>query len=263
MLAPKPKVTQPRDLRQALELAFVHRQHVRWQAGRSSFLGFVYPGSIDGAIVLDVSAVEEFRAIRSDARSLSIGAFADADAIAREAPVRELLGNAPYGPHAVRFRLAALGAQLVIAGPGATRRAPFEVALARSLPPHEIPLAVELSADVPAIAFADRRLRRKDGAATFDLRVFSALAMESAHRIGWATVAYTLDDGPAVEIPSVGRALDGAQIARGTFTAAARRAADAFSGDDERTSNLRRTIVALALSTLTDAYAQARKRNNR
>jgi CO/xanthine dehydrogenase FAD-binding subunit len=253
-----PKVARPRSLRQALELAFVHRQHVRWQAGRSSFLGFVYPGSTDGAIVLDVSAIDEFRNVRSDDRSVSIGAFADVDALAREKLVQRVLGRAPYGPHAARFRLAALDAQLIVAGPGATRRVAFGLALSRPLPAHEIPLAVELPVDLPPLAFSDRRMRRRDGKASFDLRVFAALEMASPHRIDTATVAYTIDDGPLVGIQAVDEMLDGTVIARGTFAAAARRAADAFDGTDERTSVLRRSIVALTLSALSDAYAHSR-----
>src|SRR5580693_9444376 len=159
------KVARPRHLREALGLAFVHRGRIRWRAGRSTFLGFEYPGEGDGVIV-DVGEVPEFRAIHSDRFGLQIGAFADLESVAREPLIRSALGNAPFGPEAARFRLGALDAQLIIAGMGATRTARLDTLATRDLPPNEIPLAVKLKADLPQVAFADRRIRRKDGVAT-------------------------------------------------------------------------------------------------
>ena len=84
-----------------------------------------------------------------------------------------------------------------------------------------------------------------------------ALSLAGFHRIGTAHVAYTLD-GAAFALPNVTAMLAGAMVARGTFAAAARCAADAFAGDDERTNVLRRTIVPLVLSALKDAYEAKR-----
>jgi len=256
------KVAQPRDLREALGLAFVHRARVRWQAGPGGFLGLEYAGEPDAeaAMLLDIRRIPEFHEIRADGAGVTIGAFAAADAAAREPRVARSLGAGPFAPETVRFRLAALGANLVIAGPGATRRAPLAGALApAALPPQEIPLAVELGAAMPGVAFGDRRLRRRDGAASFDLRVFTALALAGFHRIRSATVAYSIDGAATVPIVPVGLLLDGAMIARATFHEAARRAADAFNGDDERTNVLRRSIIPLVLSALNDAYGHARR----
>jgi hypothetical protein len=47
-------------------------------------------------------------------------------------------------------------------------------------------------------------------------------------------------------------------IAKGTFASAARHAADAFRGDDEKTNVLRRTIIPLVLSALKEAYDASR-----
>jgi hypothetical protein len=47
-------------------------------------------------------------------------------------------------------------------------------------------------------------------------------------------------------------------IAKGTFAGAARHAADAFRGDDEKTNVLRRTIIPLVLSALKEAYDSSR-----
>ena len=251
------KVARPRHLREALGLAFVHRGRIRWRAGKSGFLGFEYPGDGDGVIV-DVRDVPDFREIQSDGRDLQIGAFAEIERVAREPLIRSALGEAPFGPEAARFRLGALGAQLIIAGMGATRTAQLDAFSARELPANEIPLAVKLKADLPKVAFADRRIRKRDGVATFELRVFVALALAGVHRIVSATIAYTLDGAEPVALTSVAEALTGAMIARGAFAGAARRAADAFRGDDEKTSVLRRTIIPLVLSALKEAYDSSR-----
>ncbi len=251
------KVARPRHLREALGLAFVHRGRIRWRAGRSGFLGLEYPGDGDGVIV-DVGDVPEFRAIHSDRYGLQIGAFADLDSVAREPLIRSAFGNAPFGPEAARFRLGALDAQLIIAGMGATRTARLDALVTRGLPPNEIPLAVKLKAELPKVAFADRRIRRRDGVATFELRVFVALALAGVHRIGTATVAYTVDGGAPTALAGVADPLAGTMIAKGTFADAARRAADAFRGDDEKTSVLRRTIIPLVLSALKEAYDSSR-----
>jgi CO/xanthine dehydrogenase FAD-binding subunit len=78
------------------------------------------------------------------------------------------------------------------------------------------------------------------------------------HRVGTATIAYTLDDGPPVALTEVAEALTGAMIAKGTFAGAARHAAGAFRGDDEKTSVVRRTIIPLVLSALKEAYDSSR-----
>jgi CO/xanthine dehydrogenase FAD-binding subunit len=252
-----PKVARPRHLREALGLAFVHRGRIQWRAGTSGFLGLEYPGVGEGVIV-DVADVPDFREIHSDRHGVKIGAFADLEAVAREPLIRSALGDAPFGPDAARFRLAALDAQLIVAGMGSTRTTGLGALAARPLPPNEIPLAVTLKADLPKVAFADRRIRRKDGVATFELRVFVALALAGVHRIGTATIVYTLDGGTSTPLTSVSEALTGAMIAKGTFATAARHAADAFRGDDEKTSVLRRTIIPLTLSALKDAYDASR-----
>jgi CO/xanthine dehydrogenase FAD-binding subunit len=250
-------VAKPRHLREALGLAFVHRGRIRWRAGTSGFLGLEYPGDGDGMIV-DVCDVPDFREIQSDRHGVRIGAFADIEQVAREPLIRSALGDAPFGPDAARFRLSALGAQLIIAGMGATRTARLDTLAARELPPNEIPLTVTLKADLPKVAFADRRIRRRDGVATFELRVFVALMLSGVHRIGTATVAYTLDGAPPVPLTNVAEPLGGAMIAKGTFAGAARHAADAFRGDDEKTSVMRRTIIPLVLSALKEAYDSSR-----
>lgn len=249
------KVARPRHLREALGVAFVHRGRIRWRGGRSRFLGLDFPGEGDGLIV-DVRDVADFREIRSDRFGLHIGAFADLERVAREPLIRSALGDGPFGPEAARFRLSALGAKIVIAGTGSTRTASLGSLAERPLPANEIPLAVTLPATLPDVAFGDRRIRRRDGAATFELRVFVSLALAGFHRIGEAIVAYTLDGGPPEPLAGAHEVLAGAMIARRTFAAAARRAAEAFTGDDEKTSVLRRTIIPLTLSALNDAYVQ-------
>lgn len=251
------KVARPRHLREALGLAFVHRGRIRWRAGKSGFLGLEYPGDGEGVIV-DVGDVPDFREIQSDRHGLTIGAFADIERVAREPLIRSALGEAPFGPEAARFRLGALGAGLIIAGMGATRTARLDTLATRAIPENEIPLAVTLKADLPRVAFADRRIRRRDGVATFELRVFVALVLAGVHRIGNATVAYTLDGGPPVPLASVAEPLNGTMIAKGTLASAARHAADAFRGDDEKTNVLRRTIIPLVLSALKEAYDASR-----
>jgi CO/xanthine dehydrogenase FAD-binding subunit len=251
------KVARPRHLREALGLAFVHRGRIRWRAGKSGFLGVEYPGDGDGVIV-DVGDVPDFREIQSDRHGLKIGAFADIENVARAPLIRSALGDSPFGPEAARFRLGALGAQLIIAGMGATRTARLDTLSARELPENEIPLAVTLAADLPKVAFADRRIRRRDGVATFELRVFVALVLSGVHRITTATIAYTLDGAPPVALTQVAEPLAGAMIAKGTFAGAARLAADAFRGDDEKTNVLRRTIIPLVLAALKEAYDSSR-----
>lgn len=251
-----PKIARPRHLREALGIAFVHRGRVRWRAGTSRFLGLEYPGHAGGGdgVVVDVRDVADFREIRSDRSGLQIGAFADLERVVREPLIRSALGEKPFGPDAARFRLAALGAKLTIAGTGATRTASLAALSERPLPSNEIPLAVTLAHALPKVAFGDRRIHRRDGAASFELRVFVALGIAGFHRIGEATLAYALDGAPPVALTGARDELAGAMVARRTFAGAAHRAADAFSGDDERTSVLRRTIIPLVLSALNDAY---------
>jgi CO/xanthine dehydrogenase FAD-binding subunit len=239
-------------------MAFVHRQRTRWHAGASGFLAREY-GAPDGdGVVVDVRHLAEFREIHSTGRTLSIGAFADLARLAE--PHVTLLGNGPSAPLSFHFRLAALGATATIAGPGATRRAPFaEIVGARRLPPHEIPVAVDLDAsDGWTTGFGERRITRRDGAATFDLHVLVALRLTGVHRIRGATVAYAIDGSAAVPIPACAAALDGAVVTKAALSDAARHAAEACRGDGERTSALRRTMVPLVLSALNDAYAHAR-----
>ncbi len=251
------KVARPRHLREALGLAFVHRGRIRWRAGKSDFLGLEYPGEGEGFIV-DVADVPDFREIQSDRHGLQIGAFADIERVAQEPLIRSALGDSPFGPDAARFRLNALGAQVIIAGTGATRIAGLDALATRELQPNEIPLAVTLKAELPKVSFADRRIRRRDGVATFELRVFVALALSGVHRIGTATVAYMLDGETPVPLAAVADPLTGTMIAKGTFAGAARHAADAFRGDDEKTNVLRRTIIPLVLSALKEAYDASR-----
>ncbi len=254
---PPAKSVRPRDLREALSCAFVHRTGVRWHAGTSAILNVAYDGATSGAVV-DVCDVPDFHLVTSDRRGVSIGAFADPDAIIRDPAVSTALGAAPLGPLEAVFRLSALGANVLIAGPGATRSAGLASFAAAALPAHEIPVAVTLGASPPRVWFGDRRIKRRDGAASFDLRVHVALKLASAHRIERATIAYGVDGGPPVPMPSVAADLDGSNIGKTSFSDAARRAAECFRGDDERTSVLRRTIIPLALSALNDAYAAAR-----
>jgi CO/xanthine dehydrogenase FAD-binding subunit len=259
-----PNVARPRDLREALGVAFVHRDRTRWRAGKSRFLGVDYTRDDPaGGVLVDVADIIDFRDIRADRHGLRIGAFADPEAIGREPLVRQILGGELFAPEVARFRLAALGAQLEILGIGTTRKARLEDALGpnavRPLAESEIPLAVELrSAGAPTVTFGDRRIRRDDGAATFDLRVFVALDLVGVHRIGSATVAYCLDGEAPVQLQAVEAALRGAMIAKGTFSNAARHAADAFRSDDVKANTLRRTIIPLVLSALKDAYTASR-----
>jgi CO/xanthine dehydrogenase FAD-binding subunit len=253
------KISRPRHLREALGLAFMHRGRVRWRAGTSRFLGLAYPGDGEGGgPVVDVRDVPDFRDIRSDRFGVTLGAFAELDRIACEPGIRSALGEHPFGPEAARFRLGALGAKLVVAGTGTTRTMNLADLAERPLPASEIPLAVTLASALPAVAFGDRRIRRRDGAASFELRVFVALALTGFHRIGEATVVYTLDGGAPLPLSGARETLTGAMVARRTFAGAARRAADAFTGDDEKTSVLRRTIIPLVLSALNDAYTASR-----
>jgi CO/xanthine dehydrogenase FAD-binding subunit len=250
-----PKVARPRHLREALGLAFVHRGKIRWHAGRSDFLGIDYSADGEGeGVIVDIADVADFREIRSDRHGLTIGAFANAEQVAAEPLIRSALGDAPFGPETARFRLTALDAGLIIAGMGTTRTARLDSLAAKPLPPNEIPLAITLAANVPKVSFGDRRIRRRDGAATFELRVFVALALAGVHRIATATVAYSLDGGPVLPLGEVTASLAGAMIGKGTFPNAARLAANAFSGDDEKTSVVRRTVIPLVLSALKDAY---------
>lgn len=264
VLAPS-KVARPRDLREALGFAFAQRGRIRWVAGRSPLLDLEFgaDGPSDGRLVVDVGAIADFREVRADRSGWRIGAFAELQSIAAEPALQTALGADALAPDVARFRLGALGAKLVIAGVGQTRSAPLQESIgagaSRPLGPAEIPVALELSANAPPVAFGTRRLRRRDGEATFDLRVFAALNLSGFHRIGTATLAYALDGAPPVEIGPVNVMLRGSIVAKTTFPEAARIAAGAFNGDDVRSNTLRRTIIPLTLSALKDAYDAGRK----
>jgi CO/xanthine dehydrogenase FAD-binding subunit len=251
-------------LREALGVAFVHRTRTRWRAGTSRLLGLEYPGEAESdGFVVDVADIADFREVRAEHETLRIGAFADPERVQREPLIGSTFGKTSFAPDVVRFRLAALGARLVIAGIGATHTAVLADVLgadpSRPLAPSEIPLAVELQTrGGPRVSFGDRRLFKRDGEASFDLRVYAALTLANHHKIANATVGYAVDDAELASLPGVEAILRGAQIARTTFAVAARHAADVFHGDDLRTSTLRRSIIPLVLSTLKDAYADAR-----
>jgi CO/xanthine dehydrogenase FAD-binding subunit len=253
-----PKLVRPRDLREALGAAFVHRTRVRWHAGTSALLNVAYDHAADAAAIVDVRSISDFHAVRSDRDGLSIGAFAAPDAIAHDASIARALGAGPLGAHEARFRLNALGAQVLIAGPGATRSAGLDDFDALPLPAHEIPVAITLRGAPRNVWFGDRRIKRRDGAASFELRVHVALALAGPHRIDHATVAHALDGGPPIPLAGPAAQLRGCAIAKTTFADAARAAAETFRGDDERTNVLRRTIIPLMLSALNDAYAASR-----
>jgi CO/xanthine dehydrogenase FAD-binding subunit len=251
-------------LREALGVAFVHRSRTRWRAGASRLLGLSYAGDgDDDAFVVDVAEIPEFHEIRLDGELLRIGAFADPDRARDEPRIQRSLGNKAFSADVARFRLGALGARLVIAGIGATRTAALAdvlgAAATRPLAASEIPLAVELGGPGPRVWFGDRSIARRDGAASFDLRVYAALAL-AGHRVTAATVAYTLDGAHPTPLTAVEATLRGAHIGRTTFADAARHAADVFHGEDVRSNTLRRTIIPLVLSTLKEAYAEARAR---
>ena len=252
------KLVRPRDLREALSFAFVHRTGVRWRAGTSAMLELSYDGGGDAAMIVDVRDVADFHTVRADRSLTSIGAFARPEAIARDPALPPALGALPLGPHEARFRLGALGAMVIIAGPGATRTSELGAISTATLPAHEIPVALTLRRDVATVWFGDRRITRRDGPASFELRVHVALALGGAHRILRATVAHGINGGPPLPLPGVAAELSGAMIAKTTFAAAARHAAETFRGDDERTNVLRRTIIPLTLSALNDAYAASR-----
>jgi CO/xanthine dehydrogenase FAD-binding subunit len=256
-----PRIARPRDLREALGVAFVHRGRTRWRAGTSHLLGLEYPGVETDGFVVDVGDIVDFREVRADRNSVRIGAFADPEAL-REPAIGRALGRTAFAADVARFRLAALGARLIVAGIGATRTAAFADVLGsdatRPLAPSEIPLAVELRADSPRVYFGDRRIRRRDGKASFELRVYAALQLAGHHRIGSANVVYAVDDAEPLPMPAVAATLRGAIIGKTTFADASRHAADFFRGDDVRANTLRRTIIPLVLSALKEAHADAR-----
>ncbi len=119
-------------------------------------------------------------------------------------------------------------------------------------------MAVELPTSAGGVTFSDRRLHRRDGEATFDLRVYVALSLAGHHKIASATAAYSVDENELESLPAVEATLRGANIAKTTFAVAAGHAADVFHGDEVRTNTLRRTIIPLVLSTLKEAYGDAR-----
>jgi len=264
-----PRVARPQNLREALSVAFVHRARTRWRAGTSRLLGLDYPGPETDGFVVDVADIADFREIRTEHETLRIGAFADPDSALREPLLGSRLGRASIVADVARFRFAALGARLIVAGIGATRTAAFAEVLGsgatRPLSPNEIPVAVELpTRGGPSVSFGDRRLYRRDGKASFDLRVYAALTLAGHHKIASAQVAYSVDESDLTPLPAVEATLRGAQIAKATFAVAARHAADVFHGDEVRANTLRRTIIPLVLSTLKDAYNDARaKRTQR
>lgn len=257
-----PKVLRPVSLREALGGAFAYRGRFTWRAPADGLLGLRYPGTPGAAVVLDVADVPDFHDVRSDERGCRIGAFAPAERVVCDPVAAAVLGNGRLEPSLTRFRLAVLDAELVVAVAGATRTMALADAIGprprRPLGPGEIPLAAEVRRDGARIGFSDRRINRRDGRASFDLRVCVALRLSELHRIATAIVAYSVDGEDLVAIDPVDALLRDARIARTTFGEAARRAADAFRSDDERGNALRRTIVPLALSTLKESYAHAR-----
>jgi CO/xanthine dehydrogenase FAD-binding subunit len=257
------RIVRPQNLREALGVAFVHRDRTRWRAGASRLLGLSYAADADdGSFVVDVADIPDFREVRLEGETVRIGAFADPDRARAEPRVQQSLGTKAFSPDVARFRLGALGARLVVAGIGATRTAAFADVLGaeptRPLSSSEIPLAVELQGRGPHVWFGDRSLKRRDGQASFDLRVYAALTLAGHHRIAVATIAYTLDGAHPAGLPEVDATLRNAHIGRNTFADAARHAADVFHGEDVRSNTLRRTIIPLVLSTLKEAYAEAR-----
>jgi CO/xanthine dehydrogenase FAD-binding subunit len=229
-------------------------------------LGLEYPGIEEDGFVVDVADIADFREIRTERDTVRIGAFTDPDRALREPVIGRSLGRTAFAADVARFRLAALGARLIVAGIGATRTAALLDVLGpdatRPLGLSEIPIAVEVPAHPPNVYFGDRRIRRRDGKASFDLRVYAALLLSGHHRIATATVAYSVDDSEPAAMPAVEATLRGAHIARTTFPDASRHAADFFRGDDVRANTLRRTIIPLVLAALKEAYADARASRN-
>ncbi|MBV8642435.1 MAG: hypothetical protein JO225_00775 [Candidatus Eremiobacteraeota bacterium] len=251
---------QPRDGRQVAatmrdvnNLAFLHRERTRFDAGASELLGVALE-PVGGAtnFAVDVRELPELRAITvAPNGSTLIGAFVPLAKVQESLPAvippDASLANA-------RMRLALHDARVTVFGLGRTRIAPLDEL---TLAAHELPVSIELPAGNALLGVAERRITTNDGATPLSLGVTVGLRVTPLAR--FENVRFFIDlDGDMRRAADAEAKLEKQRCDRDMFAEAARLAATAIPANDARSSAAARALVPLALATLRDAFEAAR-----
>jgi CO/xanthine dehydrogenase FAD-binding subunit len=241
-------------LREVNDLAFLHRERVRFRAGTSELLAVALEPQDDDGFVVDVREVGELRAIAQAPNGAPvIGAFAPCAAVAIELPA---ICPSPATLANARMRVGLHDPRVRVYGLGATRLVPLDRLV---LAPHELPVALELAPPRPGLGIAERRRTTNDGEASFTLGVTVALRVTALARFEHVRVFVDLD-GAIRRAGAIEEALEGRRCDRDLFLGAARAAATAIPATDARSSALARSLPPLVVAALRDAFDAAKNR---
>jgi CO/xanthine dehydrogenase FAD-binding subunit len=241
-------------MREVNNLAFLYRDRARFRAGESELLGVrLEPVPGDG-IVVDVCELPELRLVRfAPNGAATIGAFTTPAALAAALPAR-FPADAKVANQ--RMRLALYDGRVTIYGLGRTRTAALErVALA----PHELPVAIEIAPPARGLGIAERRRTTNDGDASYSVGVTVALRVSLLARFEHVRIFVDVD-GDVRRAAQAEATLEGRRCDRDLFPEVARLAAASIPSGDARTSAMARSVQALAIGAVREAFAAARER---
>jgi CO/xanthine dehydrogenase FAD-binding subunit len=240
------------NLRDVNNAAFLHRERVRFRAGRSALLGIALdPASGDG-VAIDVADVPELRAIATSPNgSATIGAFATLEELSAALP---MLAPRDAAAANVRLRLALHGARVTVYGLGRTRTTAIEQLAVAA---HELPATIDVPAIREGLGIAERRRATNDGSASFALGITAALRVSPLARFEQVRIFVDVD-GVVRRATTAEARLEGERCDRDLIPDAARLAAASIKADDARSSAIARAIQPLVLAALRDAFEAAR-----
>jgi CO/xanthine dehydrogenase FAD-binding subunit len=241
------------SLREINDLAYLHRERVRFHAGESMLLGVALERRDGDGIVVDVREVAELREIGRAPNGMPVaGAFATRATLASELPAIAPVGATPAD---LRMRLALHEPRVRVCGLGGSRIVPLE---RLALAPHELPVALELTPPRPGLAIAMRRRTMNDADASQSVGVVVALRVTLLARFQDVRVFVDLDGAirRAVEVEAQ---LEGRRCNRELFLEAGRIASNAIPTTGVRSSALARTLPPLVIAALREAFEAAKK----
>ena len=240
-------ISAPRSLGEALSLAHVHRERVRWLIGESTLLGLSYKLVPRESFILDARNVPELWAgPRADGPRFRFGAFAS-EARLRAHPITQRLISGEIPP---MLALLVAGASVEVASLGRVRTRHLD---ALALAAYEAPVAVIIEAPAADEVCIERRRAIRDGDASHELHTVAVFGVAPDGAIRRARIALAVDDLPPVRGRAAERHLEGHRLASERCADAARLCAEAIVPRDARSAAAARSALPLALSLLRQA----------
>ena len=244
----------PRSLRDALGLSFTHREQVRWLIGTSELLASSYTHVPREAQIVDVRALDEFRAAAvGDESKIRFGAFATESSL-RGHPILEAT---LFKAASAALYLAVSEANVEVVSLGRSRVTPIDALV---LAPHEAPLSIEFEPNSGDI-YVQRRRTIRDGLASHDLIIGATFRLGEDGRTTRVRVALSIDDGPPVRARLAEHQLQGERLSSDRTGLAARLCAEAIVPEDPRKAAAARSALTLALAMFREARVRCDEMN--